>query len=464
MNPGDTIVAISSAVGLAARIIVRLDGPNALALFEQLSPAAINAPAQRTLLHFADLTCPAWAYMFVNPHSYTGNDAVELQIPGNPLLARLLVEHLTASGARMAEPGEFTARAFFNGRLDLAAAEGVAMTIAATHADELRAARQLLAGELAKRLSAPLESLTEALALLESNIDFSEDDIAFIDSDEVHRRLLAATTALDDLTANAARFDRMTGEPTFVLVGLPNAGKSTLLNALAGSERAVVSPVAGTTRDALSAEVALPRGIVRVIDVAGFERAGDDAISRQMQERARRTIEEADFVIEARDGTSDAKCWLPRQADLIVRTKADLRVPLPLREGVGGGVHCAAEGAAAAPSSQTPHPSPLPQGERGPDLTVSATTGFAIDDLVQRLDDLAFGRSSGGHSLALTARHLAAVDEAKHALALANDAGDSPELVADAVRRAVDAIGQILGRVTPDDVLSRVFATFCVGK
>ena len=442
MNPSDTIVAVSSAAGSAARMIVRMAGPDTFRLLGILSPGHSPSPsaAARTAIQIDGIQCPAWIYTFVGPRSYTGDDLAELHLPGNPLLGRLLLEHLIAAGARSAEAGEFTGRAFLNGRMDLAEAEGVAMTIAATHAGELRAARQLVAGELSKRLLPPLEWLTEALALIESNLDFSEDDIAFIDAGEVRRRVDLATGVLDDLTQNASRFERLAGEPTFVLVGLPNAGKSTLLNSLSGGERAVVSPVAGTTRDALSVEVPLRRGLVRVIDVAGFERAGTNEIDQKMQAHARRTVEEADYVIEVREQSSTSHAWFPREADLIVWTKVDLRARHQ-RDAVNT--------AATEPAS----------------CEVSALANVGMHDLRVRLDDLAFGASVESGTLALTARHRAAVavaHDALHGIAAIPD--HAPEMIAEQLRRAVDGIGQVLGRVTPDDVLGRVFATFCVGK
>ena len=434
MNPADTIVALSSAAGPAARMIVRTAGPGAFARLRELSPEADTTPgtASRAMIDFAGLSVLAWIYVFAAPRSYTGDDLVEFHVPGSPLLAGLLIEAIVAAGARPAAPGEFTARAFLNGRLDLAAAEGVALVIAATHDGELRAARQLLAGELSRRLSGPLDLLTEALALVESNLDFAEDDISFIDTAELRRRVSDASADLAAIHREAADVNRASGERSFVLVGLPNAGKSTLLNVLAGVERAIVSPVRGTTRDALSADVVLPRGIICVTDVAGLER-GDDEIGRKMQAQAQRAIELADFVVEVRDGTSATRAWLPRAADLVVVTKSDLS-------------QVARQEPAAAPIIQC-----------------SAATGDGMTTVQSAMDGLAFGSHAGGATLALTARHLAALDDARNALATIVDDARG-EIVAESLRRAVEALGSVIGRVSPDDVLGRVFATFCVGK
>jgi tRNA modification GTPase len=445
MNPSDTIVAISSATGAAARMIVRLAGPDAFALAGSLSSDELHPSVSvRTRLRFADLLVPATLYAFRAPRSYTGDDLIEFHLPGNPLLGRLLLEQLTASGARAAEPGEFTARAYFNGRLDLVEAEGVAATISASNERELSAARQLLAGELSRRLKAPMDDLVETLALVEAGIDFSDEGISFIDREELLRRIDLVDRSLASLLADSARFEPLSHEPVVVLIGRPNAGKSTLLNALAGRERAVVSPVAGTTRDALSAEVALPGGMVRLVDVAGMEpeagplRAspvGD--VERQMAERARQMAEAADVLVLVRDVTDQRPpITTPKPADLLVLTKADLEPK----------VACTS-----------------------PAVLVGALSGCGLPELRAALSRICFGDAAAGGSaaLALNARHVQCVIESREALAAAKAgtlAGDGSELLAHHLRTALDALGTILGAVTPDEVLGKVFSAFCIGK
>jgi tRNA modification GTPase len=438
MRTDDTIAAISSAAGAGARIVLRTSGADSLAIAAHLSPAEPreDTSVRRVTLHFAGMRVPATRYTFIAPRSVTGEDVVEYHIPGSPLLARLLLDELIRRGARQADAGEFTARAYFNGRIDLTAAEGVAATVAAASERELLAARQLLSGELARRLRPIMDRIAEALALVEAGIDFSDEDVSFISRDEALGRIRNAMQELEDLLAQSARFERLTHEPEMVLVGRPNAGKSTLLNALAGHERAVVSPVAGTTRDAIWAHVRLRRGIVRIIDVAGIGASPSSELELKMRDGAIRVIATADVVVIVQDATdSRPPPQLPRSADLLVLSKSDLAQP---------------------PNANA--------------LLVSSLNGEGLAALRDKLDLLCFGETgegagAGSPSLALNARHVDGVTEALHALqraAVSVDAG--AELLALELREALDALGRILGGVTPDDLLGRIFATFCIGK
>jgi tRNA modification GTPase len=444
MTFGDTIAAISSAVGPAARMIVRLSGPKSRQIAAELCDLANDRAAFRTHLRFNALSVPAWLYQFHAPRSYTGEDIIEFHLPGNPLLVRMLLDELIQRGARSAEPGEFTARAYFSGRIDLTEAEGVAAAIAAHGEDELAAARQLLAGQLARRLRPIMDQLAEMLSLVEAGIDFSEDDVTFIATDEVTRRVNAIDNALTQLLAESARFEQLTHEAEFVLLGRPNAGKSTLLNALARTHRAIVSPIEGTTRDVISAHVSLNRGVVRVTDLAGLDEQTPDPpdsspqseINQKMRAHALATAESADFVLLVQDAADPRPRLTPtRPPCLTVLTKIDL-----------------------LPAEPTTGPN---------EIAISAQTGKNLAALRQQLDELAFGHTTPAASkIALNARHLQAISETQEALHRATQAAEhaGPEVIALELRESLDGLGSILGQVTPDDVLGRVFATFCIGK
>ena len=498
---GDTIAAISSAVGAAARMIVRLSGPRAIEIAGSLGVDSRprGGAAFRTRLSFSGLVVPAWVYLFRAPRSYSGEDLIELHLPGNPALAKMLLEQLFRAGARAAEPGEFTARAYFNGRVDLTGAEGVAATIAAGNEHELIAARQLLAGELARRLTRPMELIADSLARVEAGIDFSDEDVSFLSPEQLAERIGRVDEALKQLLEESNRFERLTHEPRVALVGRPNAGKSTLLNALAGRERAVVSPVAGTTRDVLSAQVVLPRGIVRVTDAAGVEQPTDEArgstdeVAQKMRRHALRALEEADVVVLVQDiQDTRPRLELNRAPSLIVRSKADVvasksvesrsemfNVAQPpsaviyvaqppsavfrrRRKSFGQSSTCGrTQPRAAVPQVTTPIPNTVPA-----ELDVSALSSAGMDELRQRLDTLCFGESPANASVALNIRHVQAIEEARTAMTRAADRvhAGSPELIALELREAMDHLGEVVGRVSPDELLGRIFSTFCIGK
>jgi tRNA modification GTPase len=437
----DTIVAIGSSAGRGARIVVRVSGPGTREIAEGtgVQSAGDVFSAARSDLRFAGLLCPGWVYSFVGPRSYTGQDLVEFHLPGNPLLARMLLDWIVGLGARIAEPGEFTARAYFNGKMDLAQAEGVAAAIAAQNSQHLAGARQLMAGELARRLRPAMDLLAESLALVEAGIDFADEGIQFLTPAEVGRRIDEIVSQLELLVSESGRFEKLTHEPTIVLAGRPNAGKSTLTNVLAGRSRSIVSPRAGTTRDALSVEIVLARGVVRLMDVAGIGAAAEESLSpaecdidNQMREMALRAVEQADVLVLVRDLMDERPdVELQRPADVRVVSKADM-----LKD----------------------------ERTDGEGILVSAMTGSGIDTLRNALDRAAFGADARGASLVLTSRHLQCLSEALSALHRARNVGDVAELLAAELRGALNALGQILGVVTPDDILGKIFSKFCIGK
>jgi tRNA modification GTPase len=445
MTTGDTIAAFSSVVAPGARIILRVSGPQSHDFAHSICPDFKPNPssAVRQFLRFADFQFPAWIYTFRSPHSYTGEDLVEFHMPGNPVLAQMLLAELLRRGARLAEAGEFTARAYFAGKLDLTEAEGVAATIAASNEQELQAARQLLAGELARRLKPLMDLIAETLALVEVGIDFSEEDVTFLPVDEIRRRVEEVDNALDTLLDQSTRFERLAHEPRIVLVGRPNAGKSTLINALCGHARSIVSDISGTTRDVLSAPVELPHGRAILVDIAGLDETSDvtDDIARLMREHALRAIESAEHIVLVRDSSDlQPPPAISLAIDLTVWTKSDV---------------------AATPASSF-----SVRGDAGVATTVSAHSGAGMHQLRDALDRIAFGSDSTGVSLALNRRHVAAIEEARSALSRTGDhiGSNSAELIALELRECLDALGWVLGSISPDDLLGKIFSRFCIGK
>jgi tRNA modification GTPase len=430
----DTIVALSSAPGAAARAIVRLSGSSAVAIAGGIADDLPENPgsSRKGRLKIGPFQIPGSLYFFRAPGSYTGEDLIEFHLPGNPLLCDRLIGRCVELGARLAEPGEFTARAYFNGKMDLTQAEGVAATITAMSERQLRAARQLLAGELARRITPIMDLLAETLALVEAGIDFVDEDITLISTDELAARISRAEMMLRELIDQSARFEPASNEPTVALIGRPNAGKSTLLNVLARFDRAIVSPIAGTTRDALSADAALPHGIVKIIDVAGLdESTASDEIQSQMQGRARRAAQSADILISVVEiGDNRPPVDVGRAADIRVRSKIDL----------GGEI-------------------------RAGELAVSAIASRGLDELRKTLDKIAFGDHGGPATLTLNGRHMQAIDATRAALELARaESSSGHEWIALHLREAIDQIGQIIGAVSPDELLGKIFSKFCIGK
>jgi len=379
------------------------------------------------------------------PNTYTGQDVIELILPGNrTLLERVLARLIDSAKVRLAGPGEFTARAYLNGRMSLDQAEGVALTIAARSAHELSAAKQVLRGDFGARCQLIADQLTTLLSLVEAGIDFAdEEDVVPVSSDEAQRQIASITDALDRLLGSAPARAR-TIVPRVVLVGPPNAGKSTLFNALLGRTRSVVSEVGGTTRDAieetLDLSVAAPGGgSVELVDLAGLDRAMGDlaGVDTAAQSAAKDQIHRADVVVLCDPaGRFETSTDAIDVVTLRVRTKADCLVDHLVNEAIG----------------------------------VCALDGWNLAALKRAIADAAAGVGAGETLMA--PRHDMALRLAQQSLTAAMDrtsVGDrhslvDAELIALDLRRALDAVGSITGNVTPDDVIGRIFSTFCVGK
>lgn len=455
MTTDDTIAAISSATGVALRTIVRVSGDDANRIVRAMGVDVSSESIVQSIQLGSFPEFPVQVWSFRSPNSFTGDDLIELHLPGSTLLARRVLEALIRHGARQAEPGEFTSRAYLNHKLDLTAAEGVAATIESANRAQMDAARRLLSGELARRVATIVDDVANLLALIEAGIDFSDEDISFIQQDEFRNRIDLILKQLDHLLVDAPRIERLAHEPIIVLAGRPNAGKSTLLNALAGADRAIVSPEAGTTRDVLSARVRLKSGYVTIQDVAGLEDHSPtpDVIAKSMSTHAHRAIETADVVVLLVDLTDPAPSLAPlRVPNLTVFTKSDLA------------------GGTAVPSEKTgTHRVSSDQSSsktRCVPVSISAKTGFGLDVLREMLNELAFRVSSAtSDHIAINTRHATALTNARKALDRSSQSiGKGDEIIAFELRTALDHLGSITGAVTPDEVLGRIFSRFCIGK
>jgi len=443
---GDTIVACSTAPGRSDRAVVRASGPTVGQIAAQLlDPKPTSRGVTTTSALIGGRPCPAIVLRALAPATYTGEDTLEVILPGNPhLVERFLDECCAIAGVRRAGPGEFSARAYLNGRLSLNEAEGVAALIAARSRDDLEGAQRLASGELGAVYRAWADELTTLLALVEAGIDFvDQEDVVPIRPRDLRARLerLRGEMARRSSGGIASGADGL--EPLVALAGPPNAGKSTLFNALLGRARSVVADESGTTRDVLIEKLRLDDAVgagvsVRLADLPGLDADAPTAAARAAQAAAIETLRRADAVIACDPtGRFDMLGIGDDVPVLRVKTKAD-----------------------------------QPKGDGGdsPDVEVCALDGWHFDVLKRGIADIAV-RAPGGSCAVAFARHSRQIAGACDALLQVveeinpdNASLDSPELLADALRQAVDALEQILGRVTPDDVIGRVFATFCVGK
>jgi tRNA modification GTPase len=442
MHTRDTIAAIATAAGSAGVGIVRLSGPRARLIGEAIAGRALTPRHAHhvRLRHGGEVIDDGLALFFAAPASYTGEDVVELQAHGSPAVLSQLLDACFALGARPARAGEFTERAFLEGRLDLAQAEAVADLIAAGDVRAARAARRALDGEFSQRVDTIGAALLHVRVHCEAAIDFADEPLDTLGGGELRTRIDAIARDLDVLLAAAERGRRLRDGLHAVIVGPPNAGKSSLLNALAGVERAIVTDVAGTTRDVLHETVRVEGVELTLADTAGL-RDSADAIEREGMRRAHGELARADLaivVLDARDLHAGRDAVAAAIADvpqvLWIANKRDL--------------------------IDAPPPDAF--------VAVSAHTGDGLDPLRRQLHAIALGPGADTAQGAFTARtrHVHALREAREEVVLARAqlAHEHLDLAAEQLRRAHDALGRITGRVNADDLLGHVFASFCIGK
>lgn len=456
-NNDDLIVARATAGGPAALAVIRLDGRGAAELARAMfhprfGKTLANQPRRMVFGQWRDPTSgdildEGLSVFFPGPRSYTGNDLVEFHCHGGPIPARRLTEAALALGARIAEPGEFTRRAFMNGRMDLAQAEAVADIINAQTEAAARMAHAQLAGALSERIGGVREGLINLAAEIEARIDFPEEDLEDYERERLEKAFSDTATEIDALLLTRQRGRLLREGARIALVGRPNAGKSSLLNALAHRERAIVTPHPGTTRDTVECTIDLHGIPLTLIDTAGL-RDSDDPVERIGIERARREIEQADLVVLVRDITQVQPGAVPsdpalqvRRPDLTVYNKIDL-----------------AKAGAKISTADAPDT-----------FAVSATLGDGLagleEEIARRL--MGEGGQAAGMAMAINLRHGSLLERAQGSLTQARQAfadGISGEFVMVDLREALDALSEIIGLEIGDAILDRVFTQFCLGK
>jgi tRNA modification GTPase len=449
MNPRDTIVAVSTPIGRGGLGVVRLSGEHSRSIASSIlrfrtGPEWRPWSAQMAHLvneHNATVDQVVVTY-FGAPRSYTTEDVVEISCHGSPLVLNLCVERAVASGARIAEPGEFTLRAYLNGRIDLPQAEAVHQLIDATTLYQAQVAARQMEGSLSRRIKPIKEQLLEMIALLEAGIDFAEDDISVASAEELTRRLTGVQSGVGELL-NSFRAGRLVFQGfTLAIAGRPNVGKSSLFNRLLERDRAIVTSIPGTTRDTVSESTSLSGIPVRLVDTAGV-RESSDLVESLGIERSYQAIADADLTLLVFDSSTP----LQAEDDALLKRLGD-RNPLLIG-----------------------NKSDLGKATSGPDgwLPVSAVTGEGIEALRSAiLDRLAPDGLASPESGSITSvRHEGLLRESVEALenaARAIEFGIPHEMLLLDLYAALRPIDAVTGATTADDILNRIFATFCIGK
>jgi tRNA modification GTPase len=441
-----TIAAIATPVGIGAVSMIRISGPESVAIADLVTGGKASTATPRFARHCrildgSESIDDGLMTVFRAPNSFTGEDSVEFTGHGGMLVTREVLAKFLSAGAVAAGPGEFTQRAFLNGKLDLTQAEGVMDLISAQTKLSLRAARSQLEGVLGKRTTEARDELLETLAHLEAWIDFPEEDIDPQTGLVLRSRIAKILTTVDSLLATADQGRVLREGVRTVIFGEPNVGKSSLLNRLLGFERAIVSDIAGTTRDTIEETINLHGLPIRLIDTAGVRESGDVIESEGIQ-RTVRQIEAADLLLEISDGSK------PRPSEAILPHTSAKRLRILNKTDLGEHPSWAGEDA----------------------VRLSCSTGEGFDDLSEAIrETLHFTEADWGeHAIAINARHQASLAAARNALTAAlgllDDTSNDIELAAIDLREALDALGEIPGKVDTEDLLGVIFSTFCIGK
>tara|TARA_R110001592_G_scaffold135108_4_gene351060 strand:- start:8001 stop:9365 length:1365 start_codon:yes stop_codon:yes gene_type:complete len=448
----DTITALATANGRAGVGIIRISGPKALNFIEKI----IHFIPKNRHAHYCDFydqnglrIDQGIALYFKGPHSFTGEDVVELQAHGGPIVLDLLIKTVLAFGGRLAEAGEFSQRAFLNDKLDLVQAEAVSDLINSSSEQAARSALRSLQGEFSKRIDAIVATLIEIRMFVEAAIDFPEEEIDFLSDSNVLKQIDDLKIQMSELLANAQQGALLTEGMRVVIAGKPNAGKSSLLNALSGKDSAIVTDIEGTTRDVLKEQINIDGMPLHVIDTAGL-RESTDQVEKIGISRAWKEIEQADrilLVIDASDSVNQKNLAWP---EFIQKLKRSDHLSL-----IRNKVDKISEVAGINNTGDFPV------------ISLSAKSGLGLDFLRNHLKDCVGYDSGNEGSFTARRRHLQAIEKALEAIDLGRTQlveMNAGELLAEDLRIAQEQLGLITGKFRPDDLLGEIFSSFCIGK
>ena len=478
----DTIAAIATPLGEGGLALIRLSGPEALAIADRCFVPAGQTSAKPSLapthtLNFGHIVRNGQTVDEVllavmrAPRTFTREDVVEISCHGGLLPAKMVLDTVLQNGARLAEPGEFTRRAFLNGRIDLAQAEAVADLIQSRTELALRAANEQLAGKLSRRINSLRDQMLQTLAHLEAHIDFPEEDLSPDTRDQLMARLESGLSFMDQLLRTATEGQILRRGIRAAIVGRPNAGKSSLLNQLLGHDRAIVSAIPGTTRDTIE-ETANIRGLpIIFIDTAGLRDARDE-IEVEGVRRSRQSLEKAEFILHVLDVaeplTAADKSYLAEFAGkkrILVLNKIDLPPRLDLATLSPAPPPSRAEASRRRDEERAGERRP----SQSPVVKVSCLTGEGVEPLKDAIKDLVWSGEIKAEMLEvmINSRHQDALNRGRAATVRTLEAlraGATLELTALDLRIAVNAIGEIVGQTTTEDLLDMIFSQFCIGK
>lgn len=446
----DTIIAEATPPGIGAISVIRLSGKDSIEIASKYFKGnkLLTESASHTT-HYGKIKSQngefiddVLAAVFIAPNSYTGENSVEISTHGNPFIIKKIIELFIKDNVRIAEPGEFTKRAFLNGRLDLAQAESVVDVINSRTDASLRGARNQLDGLLSLKVAELRSMLINTSSLVELELDFAEEDLEFVDHSELIKRIDEITNEINILLESYSFGKIIRDGINVAFVGKPNVGKSSLLNYILKEARAIVSEIPGTTRDIIREEVSIGGILYKLFDTAGI-RETEDEIEKEGVERSRVAVKNSDLVVFLNDATEgiDKKTYeellqiVPKEKILVVINKSDLKE----------------------------------ENLKDAEVYISAKTGFGIKNLFSAMKEKSIGSQTYSEKSAVVSniRHYNALQKAKENLLKGKESainGFTGEYISVDLRNAADSLGEIIGEVTSDDILNNIFANFCIGK